>query len=276
MRLFNKIAIVGLGLIGGSLALAIKKNKMARTIIGISRHKKTLQMAKKLCAVDIASSRLEILNQADFVILAMPVKTIIELAPSVAKIINKDALVTDVGSTKYEIVKRLSKVFTNFVGAHPLAGSEKSGIINARSNLFRDSLCILTPTPSVRKEAVLRTKYFWQNLDAKVFFLEAGQHDRILAFISHLPHILAFCLISTTPGRYLKFAPASLKDATRVAASDSRLWEDIILSNRNNILKTIDLLEENLSLIKTAIKQRDKILLSRILRRAKRKRDTLK
>lgn len=273
--MFNKVAIVGVGLIGGSLALAIKKKRLAREVIGVSRHRKTLLLAKQIRAIDKGSQDISIIKDADLVILAAPVSIILKLAPLISKIIKRDCIVSDTGSTKQEIVSRLGRIFPNYVGSHPLAGSEKRGIINANPFIFKDSLCILTPTRKTKQKTQKKIRRLWSQLGAKVVILPADTHDKILSFVSHLPHIVAFSLIGLIPKRYLGFASNGLKDSTRIAASDSGLWADIFLSNQKNMVKTIELFQENLYKIKSAIKRRDKKILSKILKEAKIRREIL-
>jgi prephenate dehydrogenase len=275
MRLFDKVAIVGTGLIGGSLALDIKKKGLAREIFGVSRHKNTLLLAKKSGAIDKGSQHLSIIQDADLVVLATPVNTILNLADIISKFISQECIVTDVGSTKQEIVSQLSKIFPNYVGSHPLAGSEKRGIKNAYPGMFEDSLCILTPTRNTNPKALRKIKILWNQLGAKVINLEPDTHDRILSFVSHLPHALAFSLIDIIPSRYLKFGANSLKDITRISVSDSQLWADIFLSNPKNIVRAIELFQKNLSRIKSAINKKNKKILVKILEDAKSKREIL-
>lgn len=275
MRLFNKVAIVGVGLIGGSMALAIKKKRLAGEVIGVSRHKKSLLLAKKRGAIDRGSQTLSIIKDADLVILATPLNTILNLAPQISGVIKKECVVTDVGSTKERIVLHLEKIFPHYVGSHPLAGSEKRGMINAQAGIFKGSLCILTPTKNTNPEVLTLVKKLWSQLGVRTVLLSPQTHDEILAFISHLPHVIAFSLINLIPKAYLKFASTGLKDTTRIAASDSQLWMDIFLSNRKNMLKTIDLFQENLSRIKSAINKRDGKTLIKILKKAKGKREIL-
>src|SRR3989338_7095736 len=154
MRLFNKVAIIGTGLIGGSMALAIKKKCLAHQIIGVSRHKNTLIWGKNSRVIDKGSQDLSIIADADLVVLATPVNTILKLAGIILKFIRKDSIVTDVGSTKKEIVSKLSKIFPNYVGSHPLAGSEKRGLVNASTDIFKNSLCILTPVKNTNPKAL--------------------------------------------------------------------------------------------------------------------------
>ena len=274
-KLFDKVAIVGTGLIGGSMALAIKKKRLANEVIGVSRHRKTLLIAKRNGIIDRGSQDFSIIKDADLVVLAAPVNTILNSAEPISKIIRPDCIVTDVGSTKREIVSKLGMIFPGYVGSHPLAGSEKRGVLNADAGIFCGTLCILTPTRKTDKQALGKIKKLWNALGARVLLLPADSHDKILSFVSHLPHVAAFSLISIVPGKYLKFAASGLKDTTRIASSDSQLWSDIFLSNPKNISKAISLLQDVLSRIKSAIDKKDRKLLSSILKEAKKKRESL-
>ena len=275
MRLFNKVAIIGVGLIGGSIALALKNKKLVNEVIGVSRLKKSLLLAKKRRAIDKGSQSLDIVKDADLVIFATPVKTIINLAPMISKIVSKDCIVTDVGSTKKVIVSKLEKIFPNFLGSHPLAGSEKRSIINAELNMFNGTQCILTPTKRTTSKALNKIKALWANLGANVIMLSPETHDKILSFTSHLPHVFAFSLIGIVPKEYLKFASTGLRDTTRIATSDPKLWADILLSNRQNLVKNIGLLQNKLSKMKLALQKKDHNFLNLILKQAKEKRDSL-
>ena len=273
--MFRKVAIVGTGLIGGSLALSIKKKRIASEVVGVSRHKKSLAAAKRIGAIDKGSLNLRIIKDADLIILATPVNMILNLAAKISKISGTDAIITDVGSTKQEIVAKLESIFPNFVGSHPLAGSEKRSISNADSEMFIGSVCILTPTRKTKRPALKRIKRFWNRLGATTIDLSPENHDKILYFTSHLPHIAAFSLIESVLHQYLEFASGGLKDTTRIAASDRELWADIFLSNRKNILKGIVVLEKNLANIKSALNNKDRKSLIKILKRAKKKREKL-
>ena len=276
MRIFDKVAIVGTGLIGGSLGLAIKNNKLASKVVGVSRHKSSWLEARKKGAIDKGSETLNIINDADLLILATPVNTIISLAPKISKIINKNCIVMDVGSSKEEIVSRLSRVFPNYVGAHPLAGSEKRGIAFASSNLFNGSLCIITPDKNTRKSALFKIRKLWSGVGARTIEAAPSTHDKIMAFVSHLPHAASFALMNSVPKVFLRFAASGLKDTTRISASEPELWADIFMSNDKNILCALGLLEDNLKQIKFAIKTGNRNALVKILEKAKTKRKELK
>jgi prephenate dehydrogenase len=275
MRLFKKVASVGTGLIGGSIGLAIRNKHLADEVIGISRRRKSIRYAKRKGVIDRGSQDLKIIRGCDAVILAMPVETIIKMAPAISKLISRDCLVTDVGSTKAEIVRTLSGIFPNFIGSHPLAGSEKTGVLQAHQDMFEDSLCILTPTARTPSLALNRIKALWQRLGAKTVLLTPESHDKILSLVSHLPHVTAFALMNIIPTDCLMYAANGLKDTTRIARSDSELWAQIFLNNRKNMLRSIGLFEVQLSRIKSAVKRKDKKLLKRILVQARKRRESL-
>lgn len=276
MRLFNKVAIIGTGLIGGSLALAIKKNKLAKEVVGVSRHKRSLNLALEKNVIDRGSRSLDIIKGADLLILATPVDTIINLRKKILSLVDKDCIVTDVGSTKVKVVSFLEKVFKNYVGSHPLTGSEKRGITHAKADIFNNALCVLTPTGKTQTRPLMKVKKLWAKAGSRIVFLTPEEHDRILSFTSHLPHIVAFSLIGSIPVNYLKLSSSGLKDTTRIAASDALLWRDIILSNRKNVLRAIALFEKSLRAVKSSIQKNDKNKLEKILSLAQRKRVSLK
>lgn len=275
MRIFKKVAIIGVGLIGGSIALAIKKKGLSDEVVGVSRRRETIASAIKLGVIDKGSQDIGIVRGADLVIFATPVNIILKSAAQVAKIIDSDCIVTDVASTKEEVVRRLQKLFSGYVGAHPVAGSEKRGVANADAGIFKGALCIFAPTKRTSSKSMAKLKLLWGRLGAKVVSLAPDKHDKALSFSSHLPHAVAFTLINSVPSYALKFGASGLKDTTRIAASDSELWCDIFLSNRRNILKAIDIFRNNLDKIKSAIDRKDRAILSKILNSAKYKRTSM-
>lgn len=275
MRLFKQVAIVGIGLIGGSIALGLKKNELSQEVIGVSRSRKTVLLAKKRKAIDKGSQNIKIIKDADLLILATPVNVTLKLAPLISKIIKKDCIVIDVCSTKALVVSSLEKFFANYIGTHPLAGSEKRGIAAACPGLFEKSICILTPTKNTKPQVMVKAKKMWLKLGAQIVVLPADVHDRILSFVSHLPHIIASSLIRCIPKSYLKLAPSSLKDTSRIAASDSELWSDIFLSNKENIIHSIEVFQRLLRRLKVSLQKEDRRLLTRILTEAKKTREQL-
>ena len=275
MKIFNKVVIIGTGLIGGSLGLALKKKQIVGQIIGLSRHQKNAKLAKKMGAIDCISSSLNVVRDADLVILATPIDAIMEIAPKIAKELKKDCIVIDVGSTKEKIVAKLSGLIPNFLGCHPLAGSEKKGIANLAAGIFTGSLCIITPTVKVNKNTLNKIKFLWQKLGAKIVILSPKRHDQILALTSHLPHAVAFSLIGSIPDRFLSLSSGGLRDSTRISGSDANLWSQVLLSNRNNLLAALSIFQLKLAALKLAVENKDHKLLTKILNTAKKKRERL-
>ncbi|MCX5713564.1 MAG: prephenate dehydrogenase/arogenate dehydrogenase family protein [Candidatus Omnitrophica bacterium] len=275
MKLFEKIAIVGTGLIGGSLAQAARKNKLCDRLIGVSRHKATLEFAKRHKIIDSGSQDISILKDADLVILATPPQTIKILAPKIKKIIKNGCIVTDVASIKSEIVSSLEKIFPDYIGSHPLAGLEKRGIQNANARIFNDSLCILTPTKKTSLEAGRKIKLFWRALGVEVITMTPKEHDKVLSFVSHLPHVSAFSLMDAIPDKFLDFAAGGFKDTTRIAASDPELWAEIILGNQKDILYSVGQFKKSLRKITSAIRGQNKKALIAIIKSAKERREKL-
>lgn len=261
MKRFDKVAIIGTGLIGGSIGLAIKKQKIANLVVGVSRTNKTLKNALRIKAIDQARRNINAaVKGADLVILCQPVEAIIDSLPKISRSLKAGAIVTDVGSCKEKIVKAAEKFLAKnvfFVGSHPLAGSEKKGNNFASGKLFEKSLCILTPTSKTNKKALNIIQKFWHKLGARTKILKPAAHDNIVAFISHLPHMLSFSLINTIPRAYLKLSSSGLKDTTRIASSDPAIWRDICLSNSARILSAIAKFENDLSKLKRQIKRKD-------------------
>jgi len=276
MRLFNQVAIVGVGLIGGSIGLGIKKRRLARQVIGISRHRKTINLAKRRGAIDAGFLDVSAIRQADLVILAAPVNTIIQIGVRISSLVKPGALVTDTGSTKRSVVEILGKALPNFVGAHPLSGSEKQGVASARDDLFCGSLCVLTPTAKTSRSALSIIRGLWVELGARVIYLTPAKHDRFISYTSHLPHIISFSLIHSVPRNSLYLASSGLKDTTRIAASPVGLWKDIFLTNSENILDALKYFSRSLTRIKHAIIKKDAKALERILNQARLKRKEIK
>lgn len=263
---FNKIAILGVGLIGGSIGLAVKKKGLAREIIGVCRHKSSLKVAKQIGAIDKGTLNYEdAVSGADLVILAMPVSQIVKIAKLIIPHLKKGCLVTDVGSTKTEIVQTIERSSAHgrfdFVGAHPLAGSEKRGVTQARADIFKGAICILTKTKRTKPVALKEISSFWKSLGCSVKVMSPQEHDRIVAFISHLPHLAASQLVKTAKGA-LDFASTGFCDTTRIVASDTEIWTDIFLTNKKFLTEAVDNYIKNLQRIKKLIRKQDRKKLS--------------
>ena len=278
-QLFRRVAIIGPGFMGASLGLAIKKKGLAKEIIGIGRHEASLREASAVGAIDENTMDLKKgVNGADLIVLATPVNAIVDVLEILGKEFRRNAIVTDIGSTKSTIVERAEKVLHHsvlFVGSHPLVGSEKKGPAHANATVYEGGMCVMTPTDKTNRLAKEKIKHFWSLLGCSVKMMDPQEHDESLAYISHLPHLAAFALMKAMPENCLELAPQGLKDTTRIAASDPEIWRDIALSNHRYILKAIDENVKALSAIRKAIVTRDQAALTDMFKQAKIKRERL-
>lgn len=275
MSLFKKVSIVGVGLIGASIGLAVKNKKLSEKVIGIGHRKQSIQEALKIGAIDRGYIELKEIKNSDLVILAAPVRQILHILPKLHKFISRDCAVIDVGSTKSEIIKAAKKNGVEFVGCHPLAGMEKKGPQYAKADMFFGSLCILVPLAITKKETLNRIRVFWNKLGADTKVLDAENHDHIISLVSHLPHVVAFALIDSIKGDYFPFASGGLKDTTRIAMSSPLLWTDIFLTNRKELISAIRNFKKSLSLLEFFIKHNRTKELAAYLKKASDKRNEL-
>ncbi len=276
---FRKATVVGIGLLGGSIALALKKNHLAREVVGVSRRQAALHFALKNKIIDHGTSDVvKAVENADLVILATPIQTILSLLVSLGGRLKRGCIVTDVGSTKTSIVSAAQKHLPGhvfFVGGHPLAGSEKKGVEFSDAGLFAQSFCLLTPTEKTNKDALEKVSEVWTRIGCTLKTVSPDEHDSILAFTSHVPHILAYGLIDAIPADFITYGASGLKDTTRIASSSPQLWNDVCMQNSKNILKSLDEVIRVLSTYRKAITARDEGTLTEAFKRAKDKRDTL-
>jgi len=238
---FERVAIVGVGLIGGSLGLALRAEGLAAEVVGYGRSAANLEIARARGCIDVVATTLaEAARDAALVVLAAPVGRCAELARALRPHAPSDAILTDVGSVKGLLVPALERAWVDgarVVGAHPLAGSEAAGAAAAKADLFRDRRCILTPTAATGADALERVHGLWEALGARVERLDAELHDAILARVSHLPHLVAYALVEAVAsaridGRDpLPYAASGFRDTTRIAASRGELWRDILVAN---------------------------------------------
>ena len=268
MKLFGKMTVIGIGLLGASLAKACKKRGLVNEIIGYGRNLENLKKAKDLkiidhCADDFSSA----VGDTDLVVLCTPVLTILPLIKNLVSQVRPGTLITDVGSVKGPVVHGADKLVTEgifFVGSHPIAGGEKSGLEASSANLYQGAKCIMTPTEQTNNKALQKISAFWQAVGMKVISLSTEEHDFIFGAVSHLPHIVAYALMNTlgalkTPNNLdvTEFSGAGLKDITRIASSDPVMWKDICLSNRNYSLDLIDRFQNKLEEIRITIEKGD-------------------
>ncbi len=276
-NIFKKVTIVGVGLMGGSLGLALKKHKLAREVIGLSYQQSSLVQALKIKAIDVGlTDTSKAIRGADLVVLATPVNTIIKLLTTIKPYLRRGCIVTDVGSIKGKIVEEAEKILLFpgfFVGSHPLAGSEKKGAMFADPDLFEGARCIMTPTAVTNQVAKEKVKYLWSKIGAKVNFMSTEEHDTALAHISHLPHLLAYGLMRSIPDQYLEYGSQGLKDTTRIASSTPQMWNDIFMANSKKVIKALDDLVRELGLFRKTIIDRDQDAFIKYFTLAKEKRD---
>ncbi len=281
---FKNILIIGLGLIGGSIALSLKKEGFQGKIYGFDLSKDRIKKAIELGAIDEGWTKLEDIpwDKIDLVILSTPVRTFTEIARKIKPFLKKDAVVTDVGSVKGDLVKQLEKILSpvKFIGAHPIAGTEKEGVENAVIGLFKNKKLILTIDEEDKETK--RLEKFWTDLGSKVEVMDADTHDFVFAAVSHLPHAVAFALVdalislSNETGIDLFLYPgAGFKDFTRIAASSPNVWKDIFIENKQNVLHTIDEFIKSMEKLKDLIEMGDEERLIKLLSESREKRLSL-
>lgn len=276
---FKQITIIGVGLIGGSLGLTIKKKRLSPRVVGVTRHKDTLKKAIRRGAIDSGTLDLEkSVLDSDMVILATPADKILSTLKRIRPYFKKGCIVTDVASVKGTIVNQAEKIIGTkgyFVGAHPMAGSEQRGMDKADGNLFKNAPCIITKTSETSAKALKFVFDFWKAIGSKIYVLSPSEHDKKISNISHLPHIAASVLSLVLKPSSMKFTSTGFKDTTRIASSDPDLWIPILLANRNNVVKDIENYLKQLKNIRNSIIRKDKAKLRKMLLKAKRKRDLL-
>lgn len=275
MRKIKKIAIIGVGFMGGSLALGLRKKFPRVKIWGFARSQKSFQKLKRLGFLNRVERDLaSLVSDSDLIVFGLPVKTICSYFKKIRPFLKKGAIVIDLGSTKKLIQASAKKSLpsaVNFVGCHPLAGSEKKGAEFSRANLYQNSVCLITA--SAKSKSAQEVKRLWKKLGCRVVFISAAEHDKVLSAISHLPHVLAFSLTKFIPERCLKFSTASFKDLTRISKSPASLWADIFSSNRKNIAKDLNAYIKVLKQYQNLLKKNDSQALFKLIEKANRKQE---
>lgn len=282
---FNQAAIIGVGLIGGSLGMILRRKGLASSVVGVGRRVENLKTAVTVGAIDryVVDSR-EAVRDADLVILATPVDTYERHLKEWASCLRPGAIVTDVGSVKGELVARSERQMpagVHFVGAHPIAGKEKTGAAAGSEDLFAGRRCILTPTKETDPQALEQVQFLWQEAGAVVLTMDPHLHDKILGAVSHLPHVAAFALMNAlvdirTEVPALDLAGHSgggLRDTTRIAASSPEMWRDIFLWNRENVVACIRAFERSLGELRQLIQTGDAAGIEKLLEKAKEERE---
>jgi prephenate dehydrogenase len=273
------LAIVGVGLIGSSIAQAARARGVADRILGADRNAELLEQARRRCGLDECYTDVgAAVRQAQITVFCTPVDHIADQVAAAALSCAPGGLMTDVGSTKVTIVRGLEKRLPSrcrFVGSHPLAGSEKSGPGHARQHLFEGRMVVITPTEKTAPESLLEIKTFWQSLGAKVVEMTPEDHDAALARTSHLPHLVAAALAGGLPPELRPLAATGFRDSTRVAGGDPALWTGVLMHNRGPILQALQALEEELDRFRAALDAGDRAAIDLLLTQARRNRDAL-
>jgi len=281
MPKIKKLLILGPGLLGGSLGLAAKRHEIAKEVAIWGRNEESLRFAISIGAADTAS--LDIANaarDAQIVVFATPTRVFEQLASQVCAYLPKQAVVTDVGSVKLRVCEVMDQKFPGrFIGAHPMAGAEKSGITNARAELFENATCILTPTDKHSDYALSEIENFWSSLGCRVVHMSPNEHDLAVAYFSHLPHLLAAALVNSTlphaPARWKNIPGPGFRDTTRVASGPPQMWSEILTDNRANLASAIAQFLTALEQISSALRNDDPQPLEKLLRSAKQLREEI-
>ena len=263
----KKLVIFGVGLIGGSVALALKKAGSATQIVGVGRSAESLQTALDSGVIDVATSDVAAaLENADMVLIAAPVAQTPAILSAIKPHLTVNTVITDAGSTKGDVLRCAKEIlgeqFSQFVGGHPIAGAERSGVSAATADLYVNKNVVLTPTPATDVRTVQRVNRLWQTCGANVSEMAAETHDRIFAAVSHLPHLLAFALVDDIASRpnaeqLFGFAASGFRDFTRIAGSHPEMWRDISLANRTALLDELTVYQLELGRLHELLKRED-------------------
>ena len=264
--LFDRVALIGIGLIGSSLARALRRDSPKTTIVACARRAETLATVRRLDLADeTTDDPAAAVAGADLVVLATPLSAYAEIARQIAPALCDGAIVTDVGSVKGVAIRDLQPVLPNrvhFVPGHPVAGTEHSGPEAGFAELFHDRWCILTPPPGTAPEAVAKVTALWEQAGMRVVTMAADHHDKVLAVTSHLPHLIAYTIVGTATdladdlrSEVIAFSAGGFRDFTRIAASDPVMWRDIFLANREAVLEILQRFSEDLTALQRAIRR---------------------
>ena len=271
-NIFNKVCIIGLGLIGGSIGLSLKRLNSSSQVVGYAKTKSTLKRAVERGLVDkVEENLINAVNDADFVILATPLSMFKSIIGEISPFLKEGCIISDTGSAKLSVIKELKNIIPGnieFVPGHPIAGTEESGPDSGFAELFDNRWCILTPTEDNTSNAIHLVKKFWESLGSKVEIMEPSHHDKVLAITSHIPHLIAFNIVGTannlanvTEKEVVKYSAGGFRDFTRIAASDPKMWSDIFTYNSEAVLEMLELFSNDLAKLKDAVKKKDSDLL---------------
>jgi prephenate dehydrogenase len=273
---FNRVTIIGVGLIGGSFALALKKNRLCNKVIGYGRSLENLQRAKENAIIDsFEFDPAKACDGSDLILFATPVGSFIDIVKKIRGSLNRGAIVSDVGSVKGKLVRDMEALMPEgvyFVGGHPIAGSNHSGIDTATADIFKGAKCIITPTEDTDQTAIEIVIAIWKAFGSIVKLINPDEHDRIYASVSHLPHLIAYIIMNTVAdidNSYLKFSGQGFMDTTRIASSSPELWRDICILNKDNLLESIEIFKNNLDRVSQYLRALDSESLERDFKKAR-------
>ena len=279
MTRFERVAVIGVGLIGGSFALALKSANACRTVVGAGRNPENLRLALERGVIDaVAASPAEAAQNADLVLVAVPVAQTAPVFHSIAPVLGARAVITDAGSTKRNVVAAaraaLGERLARFVPAHPIAGAEHSGAAAAQAGLFQARRVVLAPLPETAPDALGHAETAWRACGARLYRMSPEEHDAVFAAVSHLPHVLAYALVREIAGRanaaqLFGYAAGGFRDFTRIASSDPEMWRDICTANGDALLAELDRFSAQLGTLRTAIERGDGDALERMLAAAR-------
>jgi prephenate dehydrogenase/cyclohexadieny/prephenate dehydrogenase len=265
--MFNKISIIGCGLIGSSILRAVVEKKLASKISAYDKSSKVTDYLKKNFSVEICSNISDVVKESDLIIIASPLSSYKEILLSIQSNLKENVILTDTGSAKKEVNKIISNLNLkniNWIASHPIAGTEYSGPEAGFASLFKDRWCIISADKKAAEDKIKSLENFWSKLGSKTKFMTFEDHDYVLSLTSHLPHAVAYSIVKTAINNEDKFkddviqySAGGLRDFTRIAASDPLMWKDIFIDNSDNILKVLDNYSKNLNEIKDAIKNKD-------------------
>ena len=278
--MFNKVCIIGCGLIGSSIARAIKKNHLSNKIVSSNRSDSVNKKVIELKIVDDSSSDTKKMAEgSDLIIIATPLSSYEDIISKIKNSLKSGTILTDVGSVKENVINLIEKdvpANVSWISSHPIAGTEESGPEAGFSELFKNRWCILTPSKKAQEKDIKLLETFWKKIGSKVDIMEAKQHDYILSITSHIPHLIAYNIVNTSlniqdekESVIIKYSAGGLRDFTRIAASNPIMWRDIFIQNKKNISKMIDKFIEDLEDLKKAIENEDGKKLEEIFTKTK-------
>ena len=274
MKKYNNILIIGLGMMGASLSISIKKNKISKKITGLDTNSKSLDYALKNKIIDNATSKISDIDHPDLIILCTPVSSYEKLALKLSKSVIKKSILTDIGSSKGNIhnnlYKVLSKTKISYLSSHPMVGSEKSGVRNYQSDMYKDKIIFLIDKPKCSKSTYESLNSFWKSLGSLTYNLTKNQHDTLMSQTSHISHLMSYIFMQSLPQSIINdnlslLLGGGIKEHVRLSKSDPKMWTDIFINNKSNLIKSINRIEKNISNLKKMISESDVNRIKRLL-----------